>query len=137
MQEDLYRKIQQGKRVKYELAYSAKSWDAPDLMKPGTFRMTYAYSEGGRRYEWDVTPDTASFVAASMLFKEAMENAIKAKVIATPQGTSMYNKKQLAALEKCKQIMVEANMLLPTHWTHTSAWELSEAAVNAIRGHQK
>lgn len=45
-------------------------------MNVGTFRLTYCYSDGGKRYWYGVTPDTTGFVAAAMVAHEAMEAAI-------------------------------------------------------------
>jgi hypothetical protein len=43
-----------------------------DQMATGTFRLTYAYADGGKRYEYEVTPDTAAAVAAMTIAKKAM-----------------------------------------------------------------
>ena len=136
MSEALYRKVQKGKRVSYELAYNDSSWDTPDLMKPGSFRLIHAYSDGGRRYEYDVAPDTAGFVAAASIARVAMEEAIKQRANAKPMGVSMYTKKQLAVLEECREKMIAVGALLPTHWMHASAHEISEAAIEAVRSYK-
>lgn len=133
MTEALYRKVMRGKRTTYELAYNSQNWDTPDLMKPGQFRLVHAYSDGGRRYEYDVTPDTAGFVAAASIARIAMEDAIKQHAHATPMGVSMFTKEQLAVLDECRAKMIAAGALLPTHWMHASAHEISEAAIQAVR----
>lgn len=105
-----------------------------DVMRVGTWRMTYCYTESGRRYEYDVRPDTAGFVAACMLARQAMEDAIRARAPATPRPESIpYTKKQRAIIERYRAEMAEAGGNLPYWWQHTSAYELSEAAIKAVR----
>ena len=71
--EPLYRKV--GRR--YIPAYSLSEWSYDkDLMKAGSFRLVHAYSDGGRRYAYEVTPDTAGWVAAATLAVHAMTEAI-------------------------------------------------------------
>lgn len=129
--EILYRKV--GRR--YEPAYNVRdAWDK-DLMPVGTWRMTYAYAEGGRRYEYGVTPDTASFEAACLLARDAMERAISEAVQSRPQlGNTPYTRRQLAALEDCRQRLAEVGVAMPTWWQHSSAREISQAALEAVRG---
>lgn len=105
-----------------------------DKMKVGEFRLTYCYSDGARRYEYNVTPATAPFVAAAMIAKVAMEDAIRERVISTNHiNTVPYTKKQLAILKRFRQEMADAGGLLPNWWQHTSAYELSEAAIKAVQ----
>lgn len=108
--------------------------DGRDCMKVGQFRLTYCYSEGGRRYEYEVTPATASFVAAATVAREAMEQAIRDKVVATDHIKSQpYTKKQLAIIERFRKEMVAAGGLLPFWWENTSARDLSAAAIKAVQ----
>lgn len=128
--EILYRKV--GRR--YEPAYNVRDAWGKDLMPVGTWRMTYAYAEGGRRYEYGVTPDTASFEAACMLAREAMEHAVSEAVKSRPQlGNSCYTKRQLAAIEACRQRLAEVGVAMPTWWQNSSAHEISQAALDAVR----
>jgi hypothetical protein len=129
--EILYRKVGR----KYVPDYSVQSAYDKDFMKVGTWRMVYAYDEGGRRYEYDVKPDTASFSAACMLARHAMEQAIHEAAKARPQlGTATaYTKKQLKVIEDCRQRMAEAGILMPLHWQHSTAYEISQAAIEAIK----
>lgn len=131
--ETLYRKVQRGKRTTYEVAYSAQDWNTPDLMRPGTFRMVYAYTDGGRRYEYEVTPDTAGFMAAATIARQSMEEAIKQASNAKPMGVVHYTKKQLAVLADCRERLESCGALLPAHWVHTSAHDISQAAIDAVR----
>lgn len=109
-------------------------WDDRDGMKVGTFRLTYCYAKGASRYEYEVTPDTASFVAAAMIAREAMEEAVRERSVATEHIQSIpYTKKQQAILKRFRKEMADAGGLLPNWWQHTSAYELSEAAIKAVR----
>lgn len=110
-------------------------WDSDrDRMKVGQFRLTYCYADGGRRYEYEVRPDTASFVAAAMVAREAMEEAIRKKVPASNHQKSIpYTKKQLDIISRFREEMSAAGGLLPEWWEHTSAHELSRVAINAVK----
>jgi hypothetical protein len=108
--------------------------DGRDCMKVGQFRLTYCYSEGGRRYEYNVTPATASFVAAATVAREAMEDAIRQRAISTEHIKNVpYTKKQLEILTRFRKEMSDAGGLWPNWWQHTSAYELSEAAIKAVQ----
>lgn len=126
----LYRK--EGRR--YKPAFSIRRWDYDgDAMKVGTFRLTHAYDTGARRYEYDVTPDTASVVAALVQYRTAIEKAIADRAVARPSGSIPYTKRQLAIIEEFREKMAKAGGMLPTYWVHASAFDISEAAVNALR----
>ena len=105
-----------------------------DQMKVGAFRLTYCYSNGGRKYDYAVTPATAPFVAAAMVAREAMEQAIREKIVATNHIKSQpYTKKQLAIIERFRKEMSDAGGLLPTWWENASVYEISEAAIKAVQ----
>lgn len=130
--EPLYRKVGR----KYVPVYSSTPWAYDsDIMDVGTWRMTYAYSDGGRRYHYDVKPDTASFEAAIMLGRVAMEKAINDKAAAHFGSTSPYTKKQLAILEKFRADMAAAGGLHPVYWCHSTSYEISQAAIDAIKNY--
>ena len=113
----------------------AAHWsDERDKMKVGEFRLTYCYTDGGSRYEYNVTPATAPFVAAAMIARHAMEDAIRERVIATEHINKVpYTKKQLAILKRFRKEMSDAGGLLPNWWDHASSYELSEAAIKAVQ----
>lgn len=134
--ETLYRKVQKGKRHVYEVAYSAQNWDMPDLMKPGTFRLVHAYKDGGRRYEYDVHPDTAGFIAAASIARIAMEEAITKAHQMKPMGVMHYTKKQQEVLADCRARMEACGALLPTHWVPDLPYEISQAAIDAVRSYK-
>jgi hypothetical protein len=128
MSETLYRK--EGRR--YVPVYNATSAYDKDLMKTGTWRMVYAYNDGGRRFEYDVKPDTASFVAACMLARHAMEQAIEESVTAKPMAGGKFTAKQQKIIEQCEEMMRQAGILTPMWWQHGSAYEISQAAIHAV-----
>ena len=128
--EILYRKV--GRR--YVPAYNVHSAYDKDAMAVGTWRMVYAYSESGRRYHYDVKPDTASFEAACMLARVAMEDAITEAFKARPQmGIKTYTKSQLQAIERCRQHLAEHGVGMPLHWQHSSAHEITQTAIDAVK----
>jgi len=102
-----------------------------DQIAVNSFRLTYAYADGGRRYEHDVMPATAPTVAAMMIARVAMENTLCDMGRMRPMsGTRIpYTKKQLAAIEQFKASM---GGMYPSHWTENSAYEISEAAIKAV-----
>ncbi len=121
-------------KVTYRLDTAASDWDR-DYQKPGTCRLVIAAGDGLRRYAHDVTPDTAGWVAAATIARIAMEQAIQERSAYTPSGPPVkYTKKQLAVLAHCKKLMMDAGMLMPTHWTSTTAHEISQAAIDAVQG---
>ena len=104
-------------------------------MKVGTFRLTYAYSEGGRRYEYDVRPDTAGFVAAAMLYREKMEKAIQEASIAKAQEPLRgYTKRQRDVLARQRQELAAVGLPTPIWWQNASSWDVSQAAIDAMNG---
>ena len=100
----LYKK--QGRR--YVPAYSVTEWDYDkDRMPVGTFRLTYAFTDGGRRYEYDVTPDTAGWAAAALLAKHAMVEAMRDAATQHRPATSRVvplTKKQQYAVAQARAI---------------------------------
>lgn len=105
-----------------------------DRMKVGTFRLTYCYSNGGHRYEYEVTPATAAWAAAATVARQAIEDEIVKAAVATPHtATIPYTRKQLAIIERYRAEMAATGAMLPQWWTHTSARDLSWVAVRAVQ----
>jgi len=100
-----------------------------DQMPVGTFKLVYAYADGGRRYEYQIIPDTAGVMAAMMIARSAMEDAIRESSRIRPSTMQPYTKKQLAAIERFK---AEMGGMFPSHWTENSAYQISEAAMKAV-----
>ena len=68
-------------------------------------------------------------VAAAMIAKGAMVDAIRQQSSMRPMGLTPYTKKQLALIERFKQDM---GGMMPTHWTSRSAYDIADAAVKAV-----
>lgn len=104
-----------------------------DTLPAGCFRLHYAYENGAGMYFYDVKPDTAGFVAASMIAHKAMEQAIRDAAPAKHTALKRYTKKQLAIIKRYRAEMVEAGGLLPDWWMHTSPWDIADAGINAVK----
>jgi len=128
--ETLYRKV--GRR--YVPAYSLADWSYDgDLMPVGSFRLVHAYSDGGRRYAYNVTPDTAGWVAAATLAAHAMTEAIhKANQHTIASGTP-WTKKQQAAIAQANAILEAAGIWSRRGWTTAAAHEVAQAGIDAVK----
>lgn len=129
--EILYEKVGRRYKPKWDVWY-----DPRDYMKPGTFRLTYAYGEGGYRYEYKVTPDTAAWVAASMMARHVMEEAMLNAATAKPSMPRLYTQKQLEIIERYRKEMAEAGGNFPEWWHVSSPQEIAGAAINAVKNYQ-
>lgn len=132
----LYKK--QGRR--YVPAYSIADWDYDkDRMAVGTFRLTYAYADGGRHYEYDVTPDTAGWAAAAALAKHAMVEAMRHAATRHRPATSsavLLTKKQQQAVAQARAILNEAGVL-SSMWESASPEDIADAAIAAVLQYAK
>ena len=128
--ETLFRKV--GRR--YVPAYSLAAWNYDgDLMPVGSFRLVHAYSDGGRRYAYNVTPDTAGWVAAATLAVHAMTEAIhKANQHTVASGTP-WTKKQQAAIAQANAILEAAGIWSRRGWTTAAAHDVAQAGIDAVR----
>jgi hypothetical protein len=124
------------KRGRRYVPFSSWERETGDEMMVGTFRLTYAYADGCRRYAYNVKPDTAGFVAASEIARRAMEDAIQNAAIAAPSDkTTYYTKAQLDIIARFRAEMSAAGGLLPMYWQHSSAYDISQAAIDAVRSY--
>ena len=105
-----------------------------DLMRVGTFRLTYAYAGGARRYEYDVTPETAPLRAAMMKAKQAMEDAMQEAMKPEPQNrhTRQWTDEQKAIIARFREDMHKAGGWFPEWWTHETPSKLVDAAIKAL-----
>ena len=128
--EPLYRKV--GRR--YVPTYSLAHWNYDgDMMPVGSFRLVHAYCDGGRRYAYDVTPDTAAWVAAATLAEHAMTEAIhKANQHTIASGTP-WTKKQQAAIAQANAILDAAGIWGRRGWTTAAAHDVAKAGIDAVR----
>ena len=127
--EPLYRKV--GRR--YVPTYSLAHWNYEgDMMPVGSFRLVHAYCDGGRRYAYDVTPDTAAWVAAATLALHAMTEAIhKANQHTIASGTP-WTKKQQAAIAQANAILEAAGIWSRRGWTTAQAYDVAKAGIDAV-----
>jgi hypothetical protein len=128
--ETLFRKVGR----KYVPAYSLSEWSYDkDMMPVGSFRLVHAYSDGGRRYAYNVTPDTAAWVAAATLAVHAMTEAIhKANQHTIASGTP-WTKKQQAAIAQANAILEAAGIWSRRGWTTAAAHDVAQAGIDAVR----
>lgn len=133
--EVLYRKVGR----KYVPAFNAESSTryGYDMMKPGTFRLTYCYTDGGRRYNYDVTPDTASFVAAAEMFRYEMEQAVLEASKAVEQQdrnyATRYTKEQKQTIAKSRELLDSAGVTTPIWWEHRTGWDMSQHIIERMK----
>ena len=124
----LYKKV--GRKYVPVSAYW-NTFDNHDQMQVESFRLTYAYADGGKRYEYDVAPDTAGFVAAALIAKHAICEAITESSRMRPSGQIPYTKKQLALIAQFRKDM---GGMMPTWWTENSSYAIADAAIEAVKG---
>ena len=136
--EGLYTRTMHGTRPRYTLAHShLRDWNMGDVMKAGEFRLVHAVGEGGYRYHYDVTPDTAAFVAASSIAYQAMVEAmIKAQRVQPSTGTVPYTQKQLRAIEQARDIMQAAGCFV-TSWQYPGVHDIVRAGIAAVRKYEE
>lgn len=128
--EILYRK--EGRR--YIPTYSLAAWNYDgDMMPVGSFRLVHAYSDGGRRYEYNVTPDTAAWVAAATLAVHAMAEAIHKANQLTVASSTPWTKKQQDAIAQANAILEAAGIWGRRGWTTAQAYDVAQAGIDAVR----
>lgn len=106
-----------------------------DKLKLGEFRLTYAYRDGGRRYSYDVRPDTAGFLAAAEIARHAMEERMNAMAqsCTMQMGRIPLNARQKRAVSEAKAILADAGLAAPHWWSHASSRDIAEAGIEAVR----
>jgi adenine/guanine phosphoribosyltransferase-like PRPP-binding protein len=124
-----YRKV--GRR--YVPVTAHERWDGMD-QKVGTFLLRYA-KKGGQSWEYNVAPDTAGFVAAAMIAREAMEAAMVEKAKMKPQNLKPrpYTKRELALIKKFREDMGD---MFPCYWGETSTHDICQAGIDAVRSYR-
>lgn len=113
---------------KYVPIVEAEKYDYLTMPANG---LTLTYRKDGRtQWEYDVKPDAASFVAAAMVARAAMEAAINEAATYKPQPTMrLYTKRQLALIEQFKADM---GMAYPSWWEQTSTRDIAQAGIDAV-----
>lgn len=139
MSEPIYRRIEHGKRVRYELIGNAQHWTSDmDVLKPGQFRLEFASGDGMRRYAYPVSPDVAGWEATALIARHAMEAEIKRAAQCAPDigAFNPYTKKQMAIIDRYQAEMRATGAQLPKWWNFTSSYQISEAAIQAVRNYK-
>ena len=125
MSETFYKKV--GRR--YIPVASGELYDY-DLKKADGFILTYR-KDCHTAYEYEVKPDNASFMAAAMVARQAMEQAIHEAAKMHPSGsTKAYTKKQLAIIKKFQEDM---GGMAPYYWSGKTSWEIAQAGIDEVR----
>lgn len=131
--EVLYRRVEHGRRVRYE-PVGVQSICDPDMLRAGQFRLEHCPQPGLHRYRYDVTPETVAFLAAASIAEDAMVGAINRAAQCAPMGgTKHYTGKQQAILSRYRKEMADAGGLLPSHWKHTLPRDIARAGTDAVR----
>ena len=124
--ETLYKKV--GRKYVPVSAHWAED-NRMNSMRVGTFRLTYAYADGARRYEYEVTPATAPTAAAMLIAKQAMCEAIREASRMRPQFAHKYTTKQQAALARFRE---EMGGMMPSWWIEGFDYTVADAAIKAV-----
>lgn len=125
------------KKVGRKYVPQSRVFDFEHAMPVGSFMLVYAYADGGKQYEYEVKPDTASFIAAALVAKKAMQEVIREKSEFKPDVRSIHwTKKQAAILEEYRKKMREAGGTMPSWWSASSSTELADAAIEAVRSYK-
>jgi len=110
--------------------------DVGITLKVGEFMLVYAYTDGGRMYQYGVKPDTAGWAAAAKIAKDEMARQISEAAIPLPVDGKKYTKKQLSIIERFRKEIAKANGNLPTWFAHKSAHEIAQVAIDAVENYR-
>jgi hypothetical protein len=132
MSDILYKKV--GKKY----VPQSRVFDFEHAMPVGSFMLVYAHTDGSKQYEYEVTPDTSSFVAAAMVARKAIEDVIrdKSEYKPDPVHVKKFTKKQADIVIDFRKAMREVGGNMPTWWTQSSSHEISKAAIDAVRNYK-
>lgn len=125
MKEVWYRK--KGRR--YEPVVEAEKHDYITMPAQG-FTLTHR-KDGVTQWEYAVKPDNAGFVAAAMVARTAMEDAMRQAASYRPSSVRPYTKRQLELIEQFKRDM---GLSYPHYWQEASARDIAQAGIDAIVG---
>ena len=126
MSETFYKKVGR----KYVVVFSGELCDY-DLKKADGFILTYR-KDCHTAYEYEVKPDNAAFVAAAMVARQAMEQAIHEAAKMHPSGSiKAYTPKQRKLI---KQFQADMGGMAPHYWSGKTSWEIAQAGIDAVRG---
>lgn len=128
----LYEKV--GRR--YRIWGNGDTWDTQkDAMAVGTCRLIYCPEPGYYRYRYDVTPDTAAFLAAAEIARHAMEDAMheKARSAEVMPRAQPWTPEQKHLIQQFERDMAATGAFLPTYWSSSSPGDIAEAGIDAVR----
>jgi len=124
MSEIFYKKVGR----KYVPVASGELYDY-DLKKANGFILTHR-KDCQTAYEYEVKPDNASFVAAAMVARQAMEEAIhEASKMHPSGGVKAYTPKQRKII---KQFQEDMGGMAPVYWSSKTSWEIAQAGIDAV-----
>jgi hypothetical protein len=104
-----------------------------DIMQAGEFRLTHCVGDGSTRYYYNITPDSAAFLAACSIAQVAMEKAMGEAAISKPDSTVFYTPQQREIIERFRQEMAATGGLAPVFWRNSNAAEIAAAGIAAVR----
>lgn len=86
--------------------------------------------DGATMFAHDVKPDTAGFVAAAMVARNAMEVAIhEATKFRPSSGLQPFTKKQQKLI---KQFQADMGGMHPVYWVSQSSYKIAQAGIDAV-----
>ena len=112
---------------KYIPVVEAEKYDYESMPAQG-FTLTYR-KDGVTQWEYEVKPDNASFIAAAMVARVAMEDALRTAATYAPRTKQKFTKKQLALIEQFKTDM---GMDYPNWWHEASSRDIAQAGIDAV-----
>ena len=124
--ETWYRRKPNGR---YEPVVEAEKYDYQTMPAQG-FTLTYR-KDGMTQWEYDVKPDNASFLAAAIIARVAMEEALRTAATYKPGTGQKFTKKQIALIEQFKTDM---GMSYFSWWQETSSRDVAQAGIDAVSG---
>jgi hypothetical protein len=127
---NLYEK--KGRRYHYWGNTESYAYMGEDVMRAGQHRLIYCPTNGERRMRYDVTPDTAAFLAAAQIAEVATEKALLEAAQARPMIAILYTPEEKALIDKFQADMNAIGGLMPSHWAHSTASEIARAGIAAV-----
>ena len=125
--EPLYRKVQHGKRVRYEVA-THHIYDLHNM--PAGIHMVVVHGEGGRSYRYNVDPDHAAVLGLMPTMRDAMVAAMRSQnqySLDNTQGKPL-TKKQRAALDEYQRLRSDDL----TVFKGVSMWDVVAAGLKVL-----
>jgi hypothetical protein len=121
---------------RYYLWGNGEHWDTQtDAMQAGTCRLVYCPEPGFYRYRYDVTLDTAAFLAAAEVARHAMEEAMheKARSATAMSQAVPWTPEQKRLIQQFERDMNATGAFLPTHWLQSTPRDIAQAGIDAVR----